>query len=104
LSVVEKVDRNLDDAYHKRTDGAHIGYVPTQVVAEYIRDRVTWEGSRVNGIKYSSVANPGHASYVLFADQDDIQSSTKDHQHGAPWLELVGVEHHQVVLSPQIPS
>ena len=86
----------------ERTDGAHVGYVPTQVVAEYIRDRVTWEGYRLDGIKYFSVANPGHVSYVLFADQDDIQSSTEDHQHWAPWLELVRVEHHQVVLSTHL--
>ena len=88
----------------ERTDGAHVGYVPTQVVAEYVRDRVTWEGSRVDGIKYSSSANPGHASYVLFADQDDIQSNSEDNRNGAPWLEMGEVEHHQVVLSPQIPS
>ena len=77
----------------ERTDGAHIGYVPTQVVAEYIRDRVTWEGLPVLMVSSTPVSStPGHASYVLFADQDDIQSSTEDPQHGAPWLELVKVE------------
>ena len=88
----------------ERADGAHVGYVPTQVVAEYIRDRLTWEGSRVDGIKYASATNPGHASYVLFADQGDITSSSEEPEGEAPWLELVGVEHHKVVLTPQIPS
>ena len=42
----------------ERGDRVHVEYVPTQIVTEFIRDRLTSENSRIDGIKYASSANP----------------------------------------------
>ena len=88
-----------------RDDRVHVDYVPTQVVTEFLRSRVRWQGGRIDGIKYSSSARPGHASYALFATQDHIVADSFDSQsEETPWLELVDVSHHSVGLAVQPPD
>ena len=77
----------------ERGDRNHVDYVPTQVVAEYIRSRVIWEGSRIDGVKYESSVHPGHASYVLFANQANIHSTTARQFPEDHWLRLLSVSH-----------
>jgi hypothetical protein len=55
-----------------RDDRVHINYVPTQVVTEYIREHVNWNNLPIDGICYSSAVHPGHNSYVLFANQENL--------------------------------
>ncbi len=55
-----------------RDDRVHIEYVPTQVVTEFVRSRLTSGGQRIDGIKYGSATHKGHASYVIFATQDNL--------------------------------
>ena len=73
----------------ERDDRVHIGYVPTQVVTEFIRSKVNWEGNKVEGIRYASVANPGHVSYVLFADQSNVEGTEAPGWPEDRWLRLV---------------
>ena len=77
----------------ERGDRNHVDYVPTQVVAEYVRSRVTWEGSRTDGVRYESSVHPGHASYVLFANQANILSTTAKQYPEDRWLRLLSVCH-----------
>ena len=88
-----------------RDDRVHVDYVPTQVVTEFLRSRVRWQGGRIDGIKYRSSAHPGHASYALFATQDHIVADSFDSQsEETPWLELVDVSHCSVELAVQPPD
>ena len=89
-----------------RDDRVHVDYVPTQVVTEFLRSRVRWQGDRsIDGIKYSSSAHPGHASYALFMTQDHIVTDSFDSQsEETPWLELVDVSHRSVELAVQPPD
>ena len=50
----------------------HMEYIPTQVVAEYVRHRLTHqvEGRRIDGILYPS-SRDGGESIVVFAEADD---------------------------------
>ena len=78
-------------------DRVHVDYVPTQVVTEFLRSRVRWQGGRIDGIKYNSSAHPGHASYALFATQGHIVADSLDRQsEETPWLKLVDVGHRSV--------
>ena len=79
-----------------RDDRVHISYVPTQVVTEYIRDHVHWNNLPIDGICYSSAVYPGHNSYVLFANQENIvipENETLDSFWPAPdkdrWIKLL---------------
>ena len=74
----------------ERGDRAHIEYVPTQVVTEFIRSKVTWGVSRVDGIRYSSSVHEGRASYVLFADQSNVVGTAASELVEDHWLMLVG--------------
>ena len=76
---------------------AHIQYVPTQVVTEYVRSSLTNKGLRVDGVKYLSAAHPGHASYVIFSHQENLVSSEEiaGSYLEDEWLELTCVrEYH----------
>ena len=85
-----------------RDDRIHIEYVPTQVVTEFLRTRVRWQEKAIDGVKYESAAHPGHASYVLFANQDHVVIDPADSKSGeTPWLELVDVSHRSVGLAVQ---
>lgn len=76
----------------------HIEYVPSQVVTEFVRSR-NMEAGRIDGIRYPSAVHPGNASYVLFADQDNVavpddkRPSYKDDDR---WLELAARSERQV--------
>ena len=77
-----------------RDDRIHVEYVPTQVVTEFVRARVRWQRNAIDGVKYESAAHPGHASYVLFANQEDIVVDTSENRpEEQPWLELIDVKH-----------
>jgi hypothetical protein len=78
----------------ERDAQTHIEYVPTQVVTEYVRSYLPFDGKGVDGIRYPSSVHPGHASFVFFATQDNIlpvpneePRFTKVRQR---WIELVG--------------
>ena len=88
-----------------RDDRVHVDYVPTQIVTEFLRSRVTWEGSRIDGIRYRSSAHPDHASYALFATQNHIVAGSSDSQsEEQAWLELVDASHHSVEPAVQPPD
>ena len=86
--VAEEISRPV-----KKDESVHIHYVPTQVVTEFIRDQLTWGDTPIDGIKYQSSVLPGHVSYVLFADQGSVESTTTRHITSDPWLRLVEVSH-----------
>ncbi len=78
----------------ERGNRVHVEYVPTQVVTEFIRDRLAWEDCNIDGIKYASSVNPGHASYVIFATQADVLATPENEKTKiAPLLKLTQVEH-----------
>ena len=77
----------------KRDDRVHVEYVPTQIVTEFVRSQLTWEGSGVDGIKYFSAARPGHVSYVLFADQRNVVATPDSRYSKDHWLRLTDVNH-----------
>ena len=77
----------------------HISYVPTQVVTEFIRDQFTWGGTRIDGIRYESSVHPCHDSYVLFANEGNVESAPDGPYRPTsydPWLKLVEVKHRVV--------
>ena len=49
----------------------HVSYVPTQVIAEYVRHVVKHEGLPVNGVLYPSAIRPGGRNLVLFPIEED---------------------------------
>ena len=69
-------------------DRIHVDYVPTQVVTEFIRDQVTWEGYRIDGIRYPSSVRKGHASYVLFANENNVVSTETPRPSEDRWIQL----------------
>ena len=99
--IAEQISRPID-----RDDRIHIEYVPTQVVTEFLRAQESWGGEHIDGIKYASSLHPNHASYVLFANQDQVLTDSTDGQPEVQrwseedrWLKLVNVTHHQVNLT-----
>lgn len=50
-----------------REDRAHVDYLPSQVVTEYLRDH-NFKGGKLDGILYGSVASPGKRNIVLFIE------------------------------------
>ena len=84
--VAREVSRQID-----RSNRVHVDYVPTQVVTEFVRTMVTWQGSRIDGIKYASSVHPMHSSYVLFADQSNVVGTPTRRVVEDRWLNLVGV-------------
>ena len=73
---------------------AHINYVPTQVVTEFVRSQLTTGNRRIDGIKFGSSVHAGHASYVLFATQDNLVVPEKNRRgpQSKQWLELGDIE------------
>ena len=72
----------------ERDDRVHIEYVPTQVVTEFIRAKVIWGESKVDGIRYASSVKKGHASYVFFADQSNVVGTPASGVADDGWLRL----------------
>ena len=55
----------------KRTDEAHITYVPTQIVTEYFRYILSKEANRrIDGVIYPSSKNKGDDAIVIFAENE----------------------------------
>ena len=82
----------------EKDDKVHINYVPTQVVTEFVRSRLTAGKHRIDGIKYESAARKGHASYVIFATQTNV-ADTKGDSHESrrdQWLVLKEPTQHYV--------
>lgn len=95
--VAEQISRPIE-----RTDRIHIEYVPTQVLTEFVRSKLTGEGSLIDGIKYGSSVHPGHYSYVLFATQDNVVGTTGERFGDDRWLKLTDVNH--VCFDPGRPA
>ena len=53
-------------------EGAHVEYVPAQVVTEYFRTEFDHDGEPLAGIRYRSARREGGSSLVLFASQDNL--------------------------------
>ena len=64
----------------QRNDRSHIDYIPTQVITEFVRSQLIGLDTRVDGIKYWSAVHPGHASYVIFATQEDLIPTPGEHR------------------------
>jgi len=94
LKFLHHVARQMSQSI-ERDDRVHIEYVPTQVVTEFVRSQSFFDRKRVDGIRYPSSIHPGHASFVLFATQDNVLPAENIHPHEDRWLELVGVRHVQ---------
>ena len=75
----------------ERDDKVHINYVPTQVGTEFVRSRLRLGSQRIDGIKYGSAVHKRHASYVIFATQDNlvVPKETRWGPTSNQWLELV---------------
>ena len=86
--IAQEVSRPIE-----RGDRVHVEYVPTQVVTEFIRTQATSDGSKLDGIRYESSVHAGHVSYVLFADQSDVEGTSTPEWLADPWLRLVHVQH-----------
>lgn len=82
----------------KRDDRVHINYTPTQVVTEFVRSKLTSNGSRIDGIKYSSAVHPGSASYVIFATQENLVQTLEGptSPYFDQWLDLITHSEHYV--------
>ena len=95
--IAEEISKPIE-----RGQRAYIEYTPTQVVTEYIRSRLLWNGSHVDGVRYSSSVHRGHSSYVLFATEDDVYVDSGDqgvrygYRLGKPWL-ILSEKNHQSV-------
>jgi hypothetical protein len=77
-----------------RDDRVHVEYVPTQVVTEFLRTVATWNGNRIDGIRYRSSRRSDGSSLVLFADQTNlvIPENLEDGSYGYyrdRWIRLV---------------
>ena len=74
--VAEEVSKPI-----QRDERAHIDYIPTQVVTEFVRNKLTRGGSPIDGIKYRSAVHNGRACYVIFADQANLSPAPE-----GPWV------------------
>ncbi len=83
----------------QRDDRVHVEYIPTQVVTEFVRSKLTREGVRIDGIKYRSAVHPEYASYVIFATQDNLLSAEEGTRilDTDRWLELVSTRERDVI-------
>ena len=77
----------------ERGDRVHVEYVPTQIVAEFVRTQLTWDDHPIDGIKYTSSVHPGHVSYAVFADQSNIVGTSDSEWSDDQLLKLVKVDH-----------
>ncbi|QPK62555.1 RES domain-containing protein [Methylomonas sp. LL1] len=81
----------------ERTDRAHVDYVPTQIVTEYIRHIFkTADGRNIDGVIYPSSKNKRKCAIVIFADSESCVELTHEGYSGAI-LALVDVEEHELV-------
>ena len=100
LDFIEDFTKPID-----RKDRAHIDYVPTQIVTEYIRHIFECDnGDLIDGIIYPSSKNDGRKAIVIFANSEQCVDVDE------PWmadalLELVSKDSHIIKahnISPTI--
>ncbi len=78
----------------ERDGRAHVEYVPTQIVTEFVRHRLkTPGGSMIDGIRYRSSRAKASAAVVLFADSRHCGPRTRTDFDPDPFLELVSVQY-----------
>ncbi len=77
----------------ERGDRIHVEYVPAQIVAEFVRSQLTWEGSRMDGIKYISSVYPGRVCYAIFANQSNVVGTPDNGWSDDHMLKLINVDH-----------
>jgi len=97
LQFLHRVSREISQP-DMRDGREHIEYAPSQIVTEFVRSRSTEDG-RIDGIRYPCAVHPGNASYVLFADQDNVATPTDERptfRGEDRWLELVARSERQV--------
>ena len=82
----------------QRDDRIHINYIPTQVVTEFVRSKLTDKSSQIDGIKYQSAVHPDNASYVMFVVQENLLPAIEATMHNTSdkWMELVTTTEHDV--------
>jgi RES domain-containing protein len=68
-----------------RDERAHIDYLPSQVVTEYLRD-FKFEGGPVDGIAYGSTVDSKGWNVALFVEPEDLGFSGDDSEERDPWL------------------
>jgi hypothetical protein len=56
----------------ERDQRVHVEYVPTQVIAEYLRFVFNWNGHPIDGVAFNSSRRRGGVCIALFADQDAV--------------------------------
>ena len=68
----------------ERNNRAHVDYVPTQVVTEYIRHIVRdGKNNRIDGVIYPSSKNLGNKAIVIFATSDQCVEKEETKKDGA---------------------
>lgn len=74
-----------------RDDRVHVSYAPTQIVTEYIRSRHLYKEKSIDGVRFSSAVHEDHASYVLFATQENVLGTTLSTlgEPTDPWIALI---------------
>jgi hypothetical protein len=92
LNFLHNISREISQPI-ERDDRAHIEYVPTQVVTEYVRTAVRIKRRRVDGIRYNSSRKNAKTALVLFADQDNLILEKPEWPHfyriEGRWLRLI---------------
>lgn len=75
-----------------RDDHAHIEYLPSQVITEFMRD-YDFEGGRIDGIAYGSTVHKGGWNVALFASLGNLGLDLEKpgwREPVQPWLEYAG--------------
>ena len=80
----------------ERSDRAHIDYVPTQIVTEFIRHVFkAEENSHIDGVVYPSSKNKGGKALVIFANSEQCIEQT-DPIDGRATLMLINAESYEL--------
>jgi RES domain len=99
LNFLHSISRQISQPI-ARDDRVHIEYVPTQVVAEYVRTAVRVKGRKVDGIRYRSSRRRAESALVLFADQRNLildEAERPDfYDLKDRWMRLVTASHAEV--------
>lgn len=85
-----------------RDDRVHVDYLPTQVLAEYLRF-YAW-ATPVEGIRYPTATGRPEVNIALFANQADCIDGSESDPKKAPWIKLASVEHDRPSLWQTIRS
>lgn len=94
----KQCNNNCNNVCGTKDNKAHIDYVPTQVVTEFVRSTTTPDNGRIDGIKYPSAVHEGHSSYVIFDTQQESSFSAGDDLRSPSrhWIKLKDVIHQYV--------